>query len=318
MSADDPMSADDNAAGESWKITLPCTREEAILLASATDPFPGMDEPPVLNTMEPDESRPEEWLLEAYTEGEPDAATIAAVLALAPSAAGTTPTIEPVATQDWVTLSQAGLDPIRAGRFYVHTAAHADAIPADATVFNIEAGRAFGTGHHATTTGCLEMLDRLKRHGHRYHRIADVGTGTGLLAFAGLSLWPMASALATDIDPVSIEVTAENAETNGIRLGGGHGRLALAVAEGVDHPLYDAIGPFDLVIANILAQPLIELAPSIASVLAPGGTLILAGLLDTQAEAVASAYRWRGLRLADSIVRGDWPTLMLRKRTSGR
>jgi ribosomal protein L11 methyltransferase len=303
---------------DSWKIILPCTRAEAEALASATDPFPGLDEPPVLNTLEPDETRPEEWRLEAFTEGEPDAATIEAVRALAPSAADVAPAIERVEVQDWVTLSQAGLEPIRAGRFYIHTAAHADAVPEDATVFRIEAGRAFGTGHHYTTTGCLEMLDRMRGLGQRHRLIADVGTGTGILAFAAMALWPQARALATDIDPVSIEVTADNAEANGIRLGDGRGRLALAVCEGVSHPLYEVMGPFDLVIANILAQPLIELAPAIAATLAPGGTLILAGLLDTQADAVASAYRRQGLRMEDSIVRSDWPTLRMRKRLGAR
>ena len=295
---------------DSWKIVLPCTRAEAEALASATDPFPGMDEPPVLNTLEPDETKPEEWLLEAYTEGKPSADVVAAVKALAPSAGRVKPKIEKVEAQDWVTLSQAGLEPIRAGRFYVHTSAHTDAIPTDATVFHIEASRAFGTGHHYTTTGCLMMLDRLKRQGARYEMIADVGTGTGLLAFAAMALWPRAHALATDIDPVSIEVTLENAEANPVN----RDRLALAVAEGVDHPLYRQLAPFDLVIANILARPLIELAPSIAATIEQGGTLILAGLLDTQAKAVASAYRREEMRLADTIRNGDWTILMMRKR----
>jgi ribosomal protein L11 methyltransferase len=297
-------------SAESWKITLPCTREEGEALAFATDPFPGLEEPPVLNTLEPDETRPEDWLVEAYTEGQPSAAVIAAVQALAPSAAGIAPTVEKVEEQDWVTLSQAGLEPIRAGRFHVHTSAHAYAVPHDATVFQIDAGRAFGTGHHYTTTGCLMMLDRLKRQGARYRMIADVGTGTGLLAFAAMSLWPRAHAVATDIDPVSIEVTAENALANGVN----EDRLALAVAEGVDHALYRELAPFDLVIANILAQPLIELAPSISATLAQGGTLILAGLLATQADAVTAAYRREGLRPADTIRNGDWSILMLRKR----
>jgi ribosomal protein L11 methyltransferase len=125
-----------------------------------------------------------------------------------------------------------------------------------------------------------------------------------------MSLWPRAHAIATDIDPISIEVTAENAEINDIN----EERLALAVAEGVNHPLYGELAPFDLVIANILAQPLIELAPSIVATMAPGGTLILAGLLDTQADAVLAAYRRLGMRHADTVQLGDWPTLMLRKR----
>jgi ribosomal protein L11 methyltransferase len=307
-----------SAEPESWKITLPCTRAEAEALALATDPFPGIDEPPVLNTMEPDETRPEAWLLEAYTEGEPAADIVAAVRALVPSAAAIAPSVQPVVEQDWVTLSQAGLEPIRAGRFFVHTAAHAGEAPAGVTAFLIEAGRAFGTGHHATTEGCLTMLDRLKVAGKRFRTIADVGTGSGLLAFAAMSLWRQARALATDIDPVSIEVTADNADANAVPLGDGRGRLALAVAEGVDHPLYPVMGPFDLVIANILAQPLIELAPTIADVVAPGGSLILAGLLDTQADAVVTAYRRQGLRPAGRITIGDWPTLLMRKRRWGR
>ncbi len=301
-------------SAESWKITLPCTRIEAEELASAADPFPGMDEPPVLNTMEPDETKPEEWLLEAYTEGKPAASIIAAVQALVPSARRLKPKVEKVEAQDWVTLSQAGLEPIRAGRFYVHTSAHADEIPADATLFQIEAGRAFGTGHHYTTTGCLQMLDRLKRQGARYRMIADVGTGTGLLAFAAMSLWPRAHAIATDIDPVSIEVTAENAALNRVN----EERLALAVAEGVDHRLYDELAPFDLVIANILALPLIELAPGIVDTMEPGGTLILAGLLTTQADAVKAAYRKQGMRMGDTIINGDWSILMMRKRRRAR
>jgi ribosomal protein L11 methyltransferase len=301
-------------SAESWKITLPCTRLEAEALASATDPFPTLDEPPVLNTMEPDETKPEEWLLEAYTDGKPGTAIIAAVQALVPSAKKLKPKVEKVEAQDWVTLSQAGLEPIRAGRFYVHTSARSDDVPADATVFQIEAGRAFGTGHHYTTTGCLQMLDRLKRQGARYRMIADVGTGTGLLAFAAMSLWPRAHAIATDIDPISIEVTAENAQLNRIS----EERLALAVAEGVDHPLYGELAPFDLVIANILAQPLIELAPNIVATMAAGGTLILAGLLTTQADAVKAAYRAVGMRMGDTIINGDWSILMMRKRNRAR
>lgn len=301
-------------SADTWKIVLPCSRAEAEALAAATELFPDMDEPPVLNTLEPDESRPEEWLLEAHTEREPDAATIAAVAALAPSARAA-PRVEKVAAQDWVTLSQAGLEPIAAGRFTVHTPAHRGGGASTGMIaFEIDAGRAFGTGHHYTTAGCLEALDALKRRGKRYRAIADVGTGTGLLAFAALALWPRARALATDIDPVSVQVTIENAAVNGVPLGGGRGELVAAEAEGVSHPLYDAFGPFDLVIANILAQPLIELAPAIAAVTEDGGTLILAGLLHGQAEAVTAAYRRRGFRLTETHQRGDWPVLTLRKR----
>ena len=131
-----------------------------------------------------------------------------------------------------MTLSQAGLEPVRAGRFFVHTAAHAEAVPAGVRAFAIEAGQAFGTGHHETTTGCLMTLDAMKRAGTRVDNLIDLGTGTGLLAFAAMHLWPRAYATATDIDPVSIDVTIENAAANGIALGQRQGRLALAVADG--------------------------------------------------------------------------------------
>jgi ribosomal protein L11 methyltransferase len=213
-----------------------------------------------------------------------------------------------------VTLSQSGLDPIRAGRFFVHTPAYAGDVPADATAFSIEAGQAFGTGHHETTTGCLLMLDRLKRRGGRFDSIADIGTGTGLLAFGARALWPQAHIIASDIDPVAIAVTRENAEVNGIPAGRLRGEIELAVAPGLDHRRLIRRAPYDLLIANILAGPLIELAPALSAALFPGGSLILAGLLDHQADKVAAAYRRQGLRLADRLDLGDWPTLRLVKR----
>jgi ribosomal protein L11 methyltransferase len=275
------------------------------------------DPQPVLMTSEPDPARPDAWRLDAYFETEPDAATVALIRTLAPSAGRVAPQMERLSDADWVTLSQAGLDPIRAGRFFVHTAAHADAVPADAVAFSIEAGQAFGTGQHETTTGCLLMLDRLKAHGARFKDIADIGTGTGLLAFAARALWPTAAVIASDIDPVSIAVTAENAEVNAIPVGRGRGRMELVVAAGLAHPRLRARAPYDLVIANILAGPLIDLAPALASAIVPGGSLILAGLLDHQAEKVANAYRREGMRLAGRIDRGDWPTLRLVKRPRG-
>lgn len=295
---------------DSWKIVLPCTRAEAQALAEAGDPFPGFDEPPVIATLEPDEREPDVWRLEAHTEGVPDAATIAAVSALV--AGDDRPRIERVVAQDWVTLSQAGLEPIRAGRFFVYTQAHAGTpVPPGAVAFRIDAGRAFGTGHHHTTAGCLDALDALARAGRRFHTVADIGTGTGLLAFAALSLWPGARALATDFDPVSVEVTHANAALNAVPLGDAPGRLATAVADGLDHRLYRARAPFDLVIANILAQPLIDLAPSVASAIAPGGTVLLAGLLAAQEATVVDAYREHGFEPTHRIQRGDWPALVM-------
>ena len=146
----------------------------------------------------------------------PGADDLALLLGLVPSARGAAPKAERLDDEDWVTLSQAGLEPIRAGRFFVHTPAHRDAVPAGAIAFEIDAGRAFGTGQHETTTGCLLALDRLKASGASFANLLDLGTGTGLLAFAAMRLWPAARAAASDIDPVAIEVAAENAAVNGV------------------------------------------------------------------------------------------------------
>ena len=293
-----------------WKLTLPCTKEEAEQLAQDISIMAGLDQPPVLMTSEETADR---WRLDAYFEKKPNPSEISALRALVPSAALASAAPERVPEQDWVTLSQQGLEPIRAGRFFVHTPAHSGEVPAGAVALEIDAGRAFGTGQHETTTGCLIALDRLKREGFVARNIVDVGTGTGLLAFAALRLWPGARAIASDIDPVAVEVTQENALVNGVRLGRAPGALDTVTAPGLEHPRLRARLLYDLIIANILAGPLISMAPSLGSALAPGGRLILAGLLTSQATRVEAAYRREGLRRRFSIVRGEWPTLVLRR-----
>ena len=291
-------------ASQSWKLTLPCTRAQAEALAGEVPALDARDPPPVLMTSEPDPARPDAWQLDVYFEGEPDDRTRSLVLSLLPNAARYT--LERIVDADWVTISQRWLEPIRAGRFCVHTAAHADAVPADAIAFRIEASRAFGTGHHETTTGCLTMLDALEAGGAVFDEIADVGTGTGLLAFAARALWPSARLIASDIDPISIEVAAENMAANGIAADA----IRLVVCPGVDDPALRG-RRYDLLIANILAGPLIDLAEDIADVLAPGGSVMLAGLLATQAETVIAAYVAHGFVLADRLDLGDWPTLRM-------
>ena len=293
------------------RVTLPCTRAQAEALPEAEDLFAASDYPPVLVADEPDPARPDDWLIHAYFEYPPTADE----LALLGTLGSGKPRIEALPESDWVTMSQSGLQPIRAGRFFVHTPTHAP--DAGALNFEIDAGLAFGTGQHATTAGCLEALDGLEREGQRFANVADIGTGTGLLAFAALRLWPEARAIATDIDPISIDVTRDNAAINGIPMGHGAGELLLAVADGMDHPLLAARAPFDLLIANILAGPLIELAPAFVRSLTPGGTIVLAGLLDTQADAVARAYTSLGL---NEVHRGpgEWPVLVLQALQSPR
>jgi ribosomal protein L11 methyltransferase len=303
---------------ESWKLTLPCTRAEAEAITEDMGALALLEPPPALMTSEREEDNPESWELHAYFEGKPSAETVKLVQAMVPGSAGAKPLLEMLPQEDWVSLSQQGMEPVVAGRFHVRNQAE-EAVPAGLVPLLVPAGRAFGTGQHETTSGCLAMLDRCRRIGERFDTIADIGTGTGLLAFAALHLWPRAHIIASDIDPAAVEVSAQNAALNGVKLGLGRGELALVTAPGADHGLIQARAPYALVIANILAGPLIELAPSLGAITAEGGTLILAGLLEAQADAVIAAYRAQGFRLVDRLEQGDansrhWPTLRLRKR----
>ena len=283
----------------SWKLSLPCTRAEAESIDASDDIAEGM----VLMTTETVEDDREHWRLDAYLEVEPDADTIAALLALVPSAGAAAPLIERLDDADWVTMSQQGLEPIAEGRFVVHTSAHPVQVPEGGRAFLIEAGQAFGTGHHATTSGCLAMLDALS--GQHFDSIIDVGTGTGLLAFAARHLWPDATVIATDIDPRAIVVTAENAALNGIE------GVDLIVADGALDDRITERAPYDLLIANILAGPLVSMAPEIAAIAAPGATIVLAGLLETQRADVLAAFACCGCAVDDVDRRGDWSILRL-------
>jgi ribosomal protein L11 methyltransferase len=288
----------------SFRVTIPCTRAQGEAIADGDHLFPNADDPPVLVADEPDETRPDDWLIHVYFDHEPTGDEIALLSSLGTGP----PEIEKLGEEDWVTMSQAGLQPIRAGRFTVHTPTYRP--DPDRVNFEIDAGLAFGTGQHATTSGCLAALDKLEREGARFTNVADIGTGTGLLAFAALELWPDAKCIATDIDPIAIDVARENAVINGVPLGMHAGELVLAVAEGMDSPLLSARAPFDLIIANILAGPLIELAPDFAGALTPGGKIILAGLLDGQVDRVLSAYDASGFTPVNRSS-GEWPVLVL-------
>jgi len=289
----------------SFRVTVRCTRAQGETIGAMDDIAGFGDSPPVLVADEPDESKPDDWLIHAYFDHHPTLDDIALMATLGSGP----PMLEQLGDANWVALSQAGLQPIRAGRFTVHTPTFK---PDPGRInFEIDAGLAFGTGQHATTAGCLAALDALASNGSTFANIADIGTGTGLLAFAALALWPEARCIATDVDPVAIDVSQENAAINGVRLGHGAAELLLAVADGMDSPLLAARAPFDLIVANILAGPLIELAPAFGLALTPGGTVVLAGLLDTQADAVIVAYEKLGLTLTDRGS-GEWPVLVLK------
>ena len=289
----------------SWRVTLHCTRAEAEAVPESDHLFQFSDSPPVLVADEPDPHAPDDWRIQAYFADQP---TTQELVLLGRLAAGAQPDVEHLGEDDWVRMSQSGLEPIRAGRFFVHTPSHAP--DSQAINFEIDAGLAFGTGQHDTTAGCLAALDRLEQGGHRFADIADVGTGTGLLAFAALALWPGAKAIATDIDPISIDVTRDNAAINRVAIGHEPGQLLLVVADGMEHEMLVARAPFDLLIANILAAPLIELAPSFAKAVAPGAYLVLAGLLDSQADAVVAAYAAEGIEVIERNP-GEWCVLVM-------
>lgn len=297
----------------SWKVTVFGPRDIIQAALVAHEDAWDWDPEIVIAGSEIAEDKPDDWQLEAWLARKPTRADQASISALFN---GELPqlNIEKLPEQDWVTLSQQGVEPIREGVFHVHTPEYPPMRMDGVRDFVIPASQAFGTGQHATTAGCLAMLSHMKRQGVHVRNLADIGTGTGLLAFAGLHLWPAARAIASDIDAVCGPVVAENAENNGIELGDGSGRMAMVIAPGMDHPLLKAAGPYDLLIANILAGPLVELAPEFAGAVVPGGHILLAGLLETQEAAVRSAYRKAGLRLAARMVRGDWSILWLRRR----
>lgn len=208
--------------------------------------------------------------------------------------------------QDWIKLSQEGLPPVRAGRFFVYGAHDAGTVPRGVIPIRIEAGLAFGTGHHETTALCLAVLSDLSKR-RRFSNVLDLGCGTGLLAIGAAKLWRK-RVLASDIDSVAVDVTRENAAANG------EAPLIRALtADGLTHPALAASAPYDLVVANILAGPLTKLAPDIAKALAPGGIAVLSGLLQWQENLVTSFYRPQGLVFRFARRAGSWAALVLEK-----
>ena len=207
---------------------------------------------------------------------------------------------------DWVTKSLEGLQPVRAGRFFVHGAHDRHRRRPGDLAIEIEAGLAFGTGHHGTTSGCLDMIEEVARR-ERPGNALDLGTGSAVLAIA-LAKLAHIPVLATDIDPVATEVAAENVKLNQVGA-----FVETKTAPGFHHPVFAARAPFDLILANILARPLMKLAPEMARYLAPGGSLILSGILDRQRNAVLAAYSAQKFRHVRTLAREGWVTLHLKR-----
>jgi ribosomal protein L11 methyltransferase len=250
------------------------------------------------------------WEVGAYFL-EPPSEAILEVLALAfgakPFALSELPEI------DWVAHVRRELAPVEAGRFFVYGSHDADKLPAvlaegGRVPLQIEATVAFGTGHHGTTLGCLRAFDRLAVAGFAPAKVADIGCGTAVLAMAAAAVLPEALVLASDIDKVAVDVARANVAINDL-----DGRIECLEAAGFAHPRLAETAPFDLVFANILKGPLIELAPPMAAHLAPGGKIILSGLLGVQAEAVTAAYVAAGFQPESRDDIGEWSTLVLRR-----
>lgn len=211
---------------------------------------------------------------------------------------------------DWVAKVRRELSPVEAGRFFVYGSHDADKVPQEAgrVPLQIEATVAFGTGHHGTTLGCLRAFDRLFDEGFRPAKVADIGCGTAVLAMAAASVLPDALVIASDIDEVAVDVARANVEINNLK-----GRVECMEAAGFAHPRLAEAAPYDLIFANILKGPLIELSPDMAKNCAKGGLVILSGLLVVQAEAVTAAYVAAGFEPVSREDLGEWSALVLRR-----
>lgn len=300
---------------EDWKLTVEVPQDAVPAIEAALESL-DPDNPPTVASFEVDEKF-RLWRCEAYFAGKPDQASVrTALLAAAKQSKFDLPELNfsKIEDRDWVAESQKQLQPIRAARYYVHGSHARDAIPKGLIALEIDAGRAFGTGSHETTRGCLLALDRLARR-FTPANVLDVGCGSAILALAAWRTW-RCPVTATDIDPVAIEVARDNAKLNDIPLSPpmpGPDTLRLGVGAGLDLPLVRENEPFDLVLANILMKPLCALAPAISGALSQRGRMVLSGLLNHQAPAVLNAYRLRGLKLEQRFVLGQWTTLLMRR-----
>jgi ribosomal protein L11 methyltransferase len=281
--------------GPLWKASTRGAHDEIERLSTLFELTPEPSPQSVIVLTHPHE---DDAVIEAYYTEAPDGDALNAIF-------DRPVTVEALPDQDWVKLSQEGLPPVRAGRFFVYGAHDKGRVPANAIALGIDAGVAFGTGHHETTSGCLLALEWMKRTGMAPGNALDLGCGTGVLALGAHRLWCI-PVVASDIDPQAIDVTREN-----LRLNGGQMAVRAVVAEGFAHPAIGAGAPYDLIIANILAGPLTQLAPGIRSHLAPGGRVVLSGLLRTQELMVLSFYRALGLRLERRWRLGPWSVLLL-------
>jgi ribosomal protein L11 methyltransferase len=272
-------------------------RAEAEAAARAIDADADL-EAATYSILEEDEARGV-WRIDAYPVSADEADAFRRVLKAWPALAVAS---EALADADWLAMALSGLPPVRTGRFFVFGLHDRGRTPPNAVALRIEAGAAFGTGHHGTTVGCLTVFDHLLK-ARRFARVLDVGAGTGVLAIAAARTGSRI-VRGTDIDPPSVRIAAENA-----RINRAHARFF--VASGLAHRGVASPAPYDLVFANILARPLVALARPITAALKPGGRVILSGLLRGQERRVRAAYLAQGLKFERRLYRDAWVTLVM-------
>ncbi len=249
------------------------------------------------------------WRIEAYYASPPDLARLHGALCDISGAPLPLLAALPVPDHNWVALSQAALPPVRAGRFTVYGSHDRDRVARGPNTILIDAGEAFGTAHHPTTLGCLVEIDRLTRRG-AFASVLDLGCGSGLLAIAAARALPRARIMGVDIDPTSVGVARANGRANGAGR-----RIAFVEGAGLAVPAVRRAQPFDLIVANILAGPLVSLAPELRRAAVPGAALVLSGLLTGEARAVVAAYRAQGFALLAHRRIEGWSTLTLSRRS---
>ncbi|WP_374516698.1 50S ribosomal protein L11 methyltransferase [Brevundimonas sp.] len=275
-------------------------RAVAEAAAAALDADPLL-EGATYSILEEDEDRGV-WRIDAFPTTDEEAAGVEARLK---AQDGLTVAVEKLADADWLAMSLSGLPPVEAGRFFVYGAHDQGRVPPNRVNLKIDAGAAFGTGHHGTTVGCLLAFDELLKR-ERFERVLDVGCGTGVLAIAAAKTGSRV-AIGTDIDAPSVRIANENAALN-------QAKARFVHASGLNDRKVRGEGPYDLVFANILAPPLVALAQDIKEALKLDGVAILSGLLRTQERRVTAAYLSRGFVLERRIHRDAWSALVLRRK----
>ena len=286
-----------------WKIVFHCEPIYALHLSNALEEY-------TLATSTFETKDPDIWAVEAITSKEPDREAFQSILSAACALLETsTPNliIEPLPETDWLEATWRNFPPRQIGRYYVYGSHTSPNPPSGSVTLEINAATAFGSGEHETTTGCLLTLDELATQGRRFHKPLDMGCGSGILAIAIAKTWG-ASVVAADNDPESVKVTTTNAALNQCP-----SLVTAYLSSGFDNPDVRAQGPFDLIVANILAAPLIKMAPALSQALALKGLAILSGLLSRHKADVVQAYEAAGFRLASHRTLNGWEALGLEK-----